>query len=190
MMVADMTYDGASIALWRHRADLLHPPTIGRLRRGSRRSPPIRRPRHRRGARASTLYPNPAGSLMALIFDGAGPENLSFLATVGFWTHSTLVLVFANLLPHSKHFHIITAIPNVFARDLAPPGRLGPWRENAEKLRSWSAAAGEAARALARARRHRAHRALHVEGDPRLLHVHRVRALLGQLPGAQDGEDP
>ena len=34
--------------------------------------------------------------------------------------------------------------------------------------------------------RRRAHRALHVEGDPRLLHVHRVRSLLGQLPGAQD----
>ena len=29
-----------------------------------------------------------------------------------------------------------------------------------------------------------------MEGDPRLLHVHRVRALLGQLPGAPHGQDP
>ena len=32
------------------------------------------------------------------------------------------MLVFLNLLPHSKHFHIITAIPNVFTRDLTPRG--------------------------------------------------------------------
>ena len=29
-----------------------------------------------------------------------------------------------------------------------------------------------------------------MEGDPRLLHLHRVRALLGQLPGAPHGQDP
>ena len=38
--------------------------------------------------------------------------------------------------------------------------------------------------------RPRADRGLHLEGDPRLLHVHRVRPLLGQLPGPQDGQDP
>ena len=70
------------------------------------------------------LYPNPAGSLFATILNGAGPEELVLFSHLGFWTHATLVMLFLNLLPHSKHFHVITAIPNVFARDLAPPGRL------------------------------------------------------------------
>jgi Fe-S oxidoreductase len=55
-------------------------------------------------------------------------------AHLGFWVHSTLVLVFANLLPHSKHFHIITAIPNVFTRDINPPGRLPLLAPNAEAI--------------------------------------------------------
>ena len=45
-----------------------------------------------------------------------------------------LVLVFLNILPHSKHFHIITAVPNVFLGDLTPRGRLRPLAENTEKL--------------------------------------------------------
>ena len=103
---------------------------------------------------------------------------------------STLVLLFLNLLPHSKHFHVITAIPNVFARSLRPAGRLEPMAENAEKLMETFGAAAEAPDPLALPARRRAHRALHVEVDPRLLHVHRVRALLGQLPGAPHGQDP
>ncbi|MBI3303512.1 MAG: (Fe-S)-binding protein [Deltaproteobacteria bacterium] len=38
--------------------------------------------------------------------------------------HNLTVLVFLNLLPRSKHFHIITAIPNVFFRKLEPAGAL------------------------------------------------------------------
>ena len=56
------------------------------------------------------------------------------LAHAGFWTHSTLVLIFLNLLPHSKHFHIITAIPNVFLGDLTPRGRLRPLAASTEAL--------------------------------------------------------
>jgi Fe-S oxidoreductase len=53
------------------------------------------------------------------------------------------VLLFLNLLPHSKHFHIITAIPNVFTRDLTPRGRLQPMADSAEKLMEIVGAAGE-----------------------------------------------
>ena len=56
------------------------------------------------------------------------------IATAGFWTHSSLVLVFLNLLPYSKHFHVITGIPNVFFKDLSHPGRLKPMAANAEQL--------------------------------------------------------
>ena len=34
--------------------------------------------------------------------------------------------MFLNLLPYSKHFHIITAWPNIFLRDNMPRGRLAP----------------------------------------------------------------
>jgi Fe-S oxidoreductase len=132
MMVADMVYDGASTVLWRHWAGMTctadDASTCQRIHMltaqfaGTAPEPA-----------GWSFFPNPAGSLMALILDGAGPENLAILATAGFWTHSTLVLIFANLLPHSKHFHIITAIPNVFARDLAPAGKL-PFMGTSEKI--------------------------------------------------------
>jgi len=100
MMVADVLYDASEIAL-RHLA-----------------------------AGSPVLFhrSEPAGSLLAMAL---GPLHLSagtlhVLAHVGFWTHSTLVLLFLNLLPYGKHFHVITSIPNVFLRDLRPPGRLVP----------------------------------------------------------------
>src|SRR5438445_1380986 len=30
------------------------------------------------------------------------------------WLHIVLVLGFMNFLPYSKHFHVITSVPNVF----------------------------------------------------------------------------
>lgn len=43
---------------------------------------------------------------------------------VGWWMHNLIVLIFLNLLPRSKHFHIITAIPNIFLGKVEPKGRL------------------------------------------------------------------
>jgi Fe-S oxidoreductase len=37
-----------------------------------------------------------------------------------FWVHLLILLVFLNFLPLGKHFHIITALPNVFLRSLPP----------------------------------------------------------------------
>jgi Fe-S oxidoreductase len=134
MMLADMVYDGASTVLWRRYADM--PCGAGDEALCHR----IQLLTAQFGGPATAeaagwhLYPNPAGSLFAELLDGAGPENLSILATLGFWTHSALVLIFANILPHSKHFHIITSIPNVFARDLAPPGRLPLVAASAEQI--------------------------------------------------------
>ncbi len=132
MMLADMVYDGASTVLWRRYADMTCTADDGAL---CERIHALTAQFGGVPAEEASwhFFPNPAGSLVSLILDGAGPENLSILAIIGFWTHSTLVLIFANLLPHSKHFHIITAIPNVFARDLSPRGRL-PFMGNAEKI--------------------------------------------------------
>ena len=80
------------------------------------------------------LWFEPAGSLAALLFAGLPSSVLVFLAHAGFWTHSTLVLVFLNLLPHSKHFHVITSIPNVLLTSLEPLGKLPQAAPSTEAL--------------------------------------------------------
>jgi Fe-S oxidoreductase len=45
-------------------------------------------------------------------------------SNVAWWLEGLIVLVFLNLLPPSKHFHIITAIPNIFFAKLEPKGQL------------------------------------------------------------------
>ncbi len=89
-------------------------------------------------------FPAPGASLLAVLFKNLGPGTLLLIAQIGFWTHSSLVLLFLNLLPHSKHFHVITGIPNVFFKDLNPPGRLRPLADTAEKLMEKIGAAAEA----------------------------------------------
>jgi len=79
-------------------------------------------------------FAEPGGSLFALLLAGLGSSALVVLAHIGYWTHSTLVLIFANLLPYTKHFHIITAVPNVFLGDTGPRGRLRPLAPSTEAL--------------------------------------------------------
>jgi len=64
--------------------------------------------------------------VVATLVQGSPDGAITALKHVGFWTHVALVLIFLNLLPYSKHFHIITAIPNVYTQSLEPPGRLPP----------------------------------------------------------------
>ena len=65
------------------------------------------------------------GSIAAMGLSGIESQGtLRALAWIGWFVHSTLVLVFLNILPFSKHFHIITAIPNVFLRDSRKRGTL------------------------------------------------------------------
>jgi len=103
MMIADILYDGATIA-------------------GKMKSPSV------------FLVCEPAGSLLAQPLYGSDPSTLTILRHVGFWTHSALVLIFLNLLPYSKHFHIITGIPNVYFQSLHSPGRLPPIEDMDGKL--------------------------------------------------------
>jgi Fe-S oxidoreductase len=76
----------------------------------------------------------PGASLASFALGGLSPSALDVVAQAGFWSHSTLVLVFLNILPYTKHFHIITAIPNVFLGDLTPRGRLRPLAKSTEEL--------------------------------------------------------
>jgi Fe-S oxidoreductase len=44
------------------------------------------------------------------------PEQAKLVHDLSWWTHAGALLLFLNLLPLSKHFHIVTAIPNIFLR--------------------------------------------------------------------------
>lgn len=71
------------------------------------------------------IYAEWLGSLTAFALSGIeSDQTLWWLAATGWFVHSTLVLIFLNILPFSKHFHIITAIPNVFLRDSRKRGTL------------------------------------------------------------------
>jgi Fe-S oxidoreductase len=61
-----------------------------------------------------------AGRLLA----PAGPGVAAAVSNVAWWVHNLVVLAFLNLLPLSKHFHIITSVPNVFFKKLEPTGAL------------------------------------------------------------------
>jgi Fe-S oxidoreductase len=75
--------------------------------------------RLRAGATAFDLA-SPAASLAALALGGLPVETAHGLGVAAFWLHLAIVLVFLNFLPHGKHFHVLTALPNVFLRALPP----------------------------------------------------------------------
>lgn len=125
MMVSDMLYDGASMVLHHRWSTAACGPADPALcERVATVTAPFAGVPADPAAIRWHLFPAPAGSLFAVLVSGASPGTLVVLAHIGFWTHVTLVLVFLNLLPHSKHFHIITSIPNVFTRNIEARGRL------------------------------------------------------------------
>jgi Fe-S oxidoreductase len=130
MMVADLIYDGSTIALRERFAVSVCDADAAWCARAGTLLAPLG-PAQGSGYHA---FPDPGGSLLSLLVGGLSVPSLVVLAHAGFWIHSTLVLVFLNILPYSKHFHIITAIPNVFFGDLTPRGRLRPMAESTEQL--------------------------------------------------------
>lgn len=70
----------------------------------------------------------PAGMAAAKLITALGwsPSVTHVVSTSSFFLHLTLILGFLNFLPYGKHFHIITAIPNVFMRNYRPYGALKP----------------------------------------------------------------
>jgi Fe-S oxidoreductase len=146
MMIADMVYDGASLVLASQKVAFCDATThLGTARQCAAIATITAPLDGERFTGAWSIWPGPAGSFFAVLLHGLSAPTLVVVSHVGFWTHSALVLLFLNLLPHSKHFHVITAIPNVFARSLHPAGRLEPMAESAEKLMEKFGAAAEAA---------------------------------------------
>ncbi len=114
MMFADVLYDGASMVLESR-------PAVAEAAQAA----DAKEPQRATGALSFHAWA-PVGSIAQHLVGGLGADALRFLQHLGFWAHSALVLIFLNLLPYSKHFHVITAIPNVYTKSLDPPGRLPP----------------------------------------------------------------
>jgi Fe-S oxidoreductase len=68
----------------------------------------------------------PVGALLAGLFTGLDESTLSTGREVFYWWHIFIVLTFLNMLPGSKHFHVITALPNTLFADIRPKGALRP----------------------------------------------------------------
>ena len=68
----------------------------------------------------------PIGGLVGAAFQKSGlsPIALHCIAETNYLIHLAIVLTFLNLLPLSKHFHVITSLPNVFLSKLEPKGAL------------------------------------------------------------------
>ena len=50
------------------------------------------------------------------------PDTLVFFRGGAYWIHIITILIFVNLLPRSKHFHVITSIPNVYFSNIGLQG--------------------------------------------------------------------
>ncbi|MBX3188100.1 MAG: (Fe-S)-binding protein [Labilithrix sp.] len=144
MMISDVTYDGASIVLAGQYTEMCAPGTPASVGDTCRKMTELIAPLGNASEvhQGFSFFPSPAGSAMATALKKLSPDVLVILAQVGFWTHSSLVLIFLNILPYSKHFHVVTSIPNVALKDLTPRGRL-PFMGNAEKITELAMAAAE-----------------------------------------------
>jgi Fe-S oxidoreductase len=78
----------------------------------------------------------PAANLAVLALPQISQQFATFIHLKTYWLHILSLFFFLNFLPLSKHFHIITALPNVFFRKL-DKGTIKPARwgvENIEEL--------------------------------------------------------
>jgi len=72
---------------------------------------------------AAEMHWQPVSAALSRLF-ASNPELGLTISNLSWWVHNLVILCFLNLLPRSKHFHIITAIPNVFFGKVEPKGRL------------------------------------------------------------------
>ncbi len=62
----------------------------------------------------------PVSSWVATIL-ASYPSHLTLLVSIFWWVHALVLFAFICFLPHSKHMHILTAIPNIFFATLGRP---------------------------------------------------------------------
>jgi len=131
MMVADTIYDGASLVLahvWEQQCSATSDPACVRI------APLVAAVGGHAAPLEWRVFPDPLGSLSASVLRGLSSTTLTWLAYAGFWSHSALVLAFLNWLPYSKHFHVLTALPNVYLAPTDPGGKLTKLASDPEEL--------------------------------------------------------
>ena len=67
------------------------------------------------------VFPAPLTYIAAQLMS---PETANGWLKANFWIHTAMILIFLNYLPFGKHFHVLTAIPNIFLGRLDPPGKI------------------------------------------------------------------
>jgi Fe-S oxidoreductase len=66
----------------------------------------------------------PVTAFASSLLTGMSKSSLESIYFGFWWTHLIAILVFLNYLPFAKHFHVLTALPNIFLRKLDAPGKL------------------------------------------------------------------
>ena len=103
LMISDLLYDGARFNLITqfHNPDSLHF---------------FKNPQY-----GPEFIWTPVTVGVASLLSGLGSEATRMVWVGMFWLHIVTQLTFLNFLPLGKHFHIITALPNVFLKNLGYP---------------------------------------------------------------------
>lgn len=70
------------------------------------------------------------------LFGGLSDSALIGLERFGWWLHLTMVFVFLNYLPKSKHLHILLAFPNTYYARLRPRGEMENMPEIMNEVKS------------------------------------------------------
>lgn len=60
----------------------------------------------------------PGANTASFLLNGLAQDSLKTIFLWSYWLHILALMFFLNYLPLGKHFHIITALPNVFLRKL------------------------------------------------------------------------
>lgn len=76
-----------------------------------------------------------SGIIGRLLSATVGVSGAHVASDIAWWAHNLVILAFLNVLPLSKHFHVITGIPNVFFKKTEPTGALDKMDlENSERF--------------------------------------------------------
>jgi ferredoxin len=78
-------------------------------------------------------------ALFVPVFSSMSAASLQVWSEAFWWIHIGVVLVFLNYLPHSKHLHVLTSIPNVYFSASKPRGAIKPINLEAENVEKFGA---------------------------------------------------
>lgn len=77
----------------------------------------------------------PISNYLGVFFNSFTNENLIFLERFSWWFHITMVFIFINYIPFSKHFHIFLSFPNVYYSNLNPKGKFNNMRAVTDEVK-------------------------------------------------------